>query len=49
MMARLDRMEGEREVAQFAATLGREFSHEKLTWWWIPRPRALRDALWCQP
>ena len=28
MMARLDRMEGERELAQLAATLGREFSHE---------------------
>src|ERR1700678_1623668 len=28
MNARLDRMEGEREVAQLAATLGREFSHE---------------------
>jgi hypothetical protein len=23
--------------------------NEKLTWWWIPRPRALRDALWCNP
>jgi serine/threonine protein kinase/tetratricopeptide (TPR) repeat protein len=30
MNARLDRMEGEREVAQLAATLGREFSHELL-------------------
>ena len=30
VMARLDRMEGEREVAQLAATLGREFSHELL-------------------
>jgi tetratricopeptide (TPR) repeat protein len=30
MMVRLDRMEGEREVAQLAATLGREFSHELL-------------------
>ena len=29
-MARLDRMEGEREVAQLAAVLGREFSHELL-------------------
>lgn len=29
-MARLDRMEGERELAQLAATLGREFSHELL-------------------
>ncbi len=29
-MARLDRMEGEREMAQLAATLGREFSHELL-------------------
>ena len=28
MNARLDRMEGEQEVAQLAATLGREFSHE---------------------
>jgi class 3 adenylate cyclase/predicted ATPase len=28
--ARLDRMEGEREVAQLAATLGREFSYELL-------------------
>jgi hypothetical protein len=23
--------------------------NEKLTWWWIPTPRALRDALWCDP
>jgi hypothetical protein len=23
--------------------------NEKLTWWWIPTPRALRDALWLQP
>jgi predicted ATPase len=30
VMARLDRMEGEREVAQLAATLGREFSFELL-------------------
>ena len=30
MMARLDRMEGEREVAQLAATLGREFPYELL-------------------
>jgi serine/threonine protein kinase/predicted ATPase len=30
MNARLDRMEGEQEVAQLAATLGREFSHELL-------------------
>ena len=30
MMARLDRMEGERELAQLAATLGREFSYELL-------------------
>jgi class 3 adenylate cyclase/predicted ATPase len=30
VMARLDRMEGEREVAQLAAVLGREFSHELL-------------------
>ena len=29
-MARLDRMEGGREVAQLAAVLGREFSHELL-------------------
>ena len=28
--ARLDRMEGDREVAQLAATLGREFSYELL-------------------
>jgi predicted ATPase len=28
MTARLDRMEGEREVAQLGAVLGREFSHE---------------------
>ena len=28
MAARLDRMEGEREVAQLGAVLGREFSHE---------------------
>ena len=30
VMARLDRMEGERDVAQLAATLGREFSYELL-------------------
>jgi class 3 adenylate cyclase len=30
VMARLDRMEGGREVAQLAAVLGREFSHEVL-------------------
>ena len=29
-MARLDRLEGDREVAQLAATLGREFSYERL-------------------
>jgi len=28
IMARLERMDGDREVAQLAATLGREFSHE---------------------
>ncbi len=30
VMARLDRMEGDRDVAQLAATLGREFSYELL-------------------
>ena len=30
VMARLDRMEGEREVAQLGAVLGREFGHELL-------------------
>src|SRR6185369_1982726 len=30
VMARLDRMEGGRELAQLAAVLGREFSHEVL-------------------
>ncbi len=30
IMARLDRMEGDREVAQIAAALGREFSYEML-------------------
>jgi serine/threonine protein kinase/tetratricopeptide (TPR) repeat protein len=30
VMARLDRLEGDREVAQVAATLGREFSYELL-------------------
>lgn len=30
LMARLDRLEGDREVAQLAATLGREFSYELL-------------------
>ena len=30
VMARLDRLEGDREVAQLAATLGREFSYERL-------------------
>ena len=29
--ARLDRMEGERELAPLAAVLGREFSYELLT------------------
>ena len=23
--------------------------NEQLTWWWLPTPRALRDALWCRP
>jgi hypothetical protein len=23
--------------------------HERLTWWFMPTPRALREALWCQP
>jgi hypothetical protein len=23
--------------------------NEKLTWWWVPTPRALREAFWCQP
>src|SRR4029453_8874946 len=31
VMARLDRIEGERELAQLAATLGREFSYEVLS------------------
>jgi hypothetical protein len=22
---------------------------EKLTWWFLPTPQALREALWCQP
>jgi hypothetical protein len=22
---------------------------EKLTWWFLPTPRALHEALWCQP
>ncbi len=30
LMARLDRMDGDREIAQLAATLGREFSYELL-------------------
>src|SRR5262249_62427053 len=30
LMARLDRMEGGRQVAQLAAALGREFGHELL-------------------
>ena len=30
-MARLDRIKGEREFAQLAATLGREFSYEVLS------------------
>ena len=30
LMARLDRMDGDHEVIQLAATLGREFSHELL-------------------
>lgn len=30
IMARLERLEGDRELAQLAATLGREFSHEML-------------------
>jgi hypothetical protein len=24
-------------------------SKDKLTWWFIPNARALREALWCQP
>jgi class 3 adenylate cyclase/predicted ATPase len=31
VLARLDRVEGERDIAQLAATLGREFSYELLT------------------
>lgn len=31
IMARLERMEGDRELAQFAATLGREFSYELIS------------------
>ena len=23
--------------------------NERLTWWFIPTPRALHEALWCQP
>ncbi len=23
--------------------------NEKLTWWFVPTPRALHEALWCQP
>lgn len=23
--------------------------NEGLTWWFLPTPRALREALWCQP
>jgi hypothetical protein len=23
--------------------------NEKLTWWFLPTPRALREALWCHP
>jgi hypothetical protein len=23
--------------------------NEGLTWWFIPTPRALREAIWCQP
>jgi hypothetical protein len=23
--------------------------NEKLTWWFLPTPRALREALWCRP
>lgn len=30
IMARLDRMDGDRELAQLAATLGREFSYERI-------------------
>ena len=50
-MARLDRMEGDREMAQLAAALGREFSYELL----VPPPRWTSRRSrpswpsWCRP
>src|SRR5262245_14836155 len=27
----------------------RDRGKDRLTWWFIPTPRALREAFWCQP
>ncbi len=47
--ARLDRMEGEQEVAQLAATLGREFSHELMAAVasWTKRTSMSNSTNWC--
>ena len=45
VMARLDRMEGDREVAQLAATLGREFGYELLAAAALVDETTLRDEL----
>ena len=49
-MARLDRMEGERDVAQLAATLGREFSYELLAAvaTWTSRRSRPSWPSWCR-
>jgi hypothetical protein len=27
----------------------RDTNNDRLSWWFLPRPRALHEALWCQP
>jgi hypothetical protein len=32
-----------------AGTCCRDTNKDRLTWWFLPRPRSLREALWCHP
>jgi hypothetical protein len=32
-----------------AATADPNRAGDRLTWWFLPTPRALREAIWCQP
>jgi hypothetical protein len=36
-------------AGQCAPAPGVGVRDEKLTWWFLPTPRALREALWCRP